>query len=118
MAKAKRTAKAATERPRRDLPAEPVPPVGGAEPVGRRLRALRKAKGLTLARTAPRVGCSIGHLSQIERGLSDPALALLTRLARVLGVPLSWFFSDVADAPPDERDHVVRRGARRRLELR
>ena len=98
--------------------ARPMAAETEAGAVGPQIRALRKAKGRTLADVAQAAGCSIGHLSQIERGLSDPTLALLTRLARALGVPLSWFFSDGADAPAGERDHVVRRGARRRLELR
>jgi transcriptional regulator with XRE-family HTH domain len=85
-----------------------------AEGVGGDLRALRKARGLTLAVLALRVGRSVGWLSQVERGVAEPALADLRRLADALDQPLSLFFG-AAEAPPSERGRIVRAGARRVL---
>jgi len=82
--------------------------------VGPDLRAVRKAQGLTLAALAERVGRSVGWLSQIERGLGEPTIADLRRLADALDRPLSLFFG-AADAPEDERGRIVRAGARRAL---
>jgi transcriptional regulator with XRE-family HTH domain len=60
--------------------------------VGRRLRALRHARGLSLKAVAARTGLSIGFLSQVERGLSSPSLRVLTQIADVLEVGLSNLF--------------------------
>ena len=38
------------------------------------IRALRKARGLTLAEAALKLGRSIGWLSQVERGISIPSI--------------------------------------------
>jgi transcriptional regulator with XRE-family HTH domain len=78
------------------------------------IRALRKARGLTLAEIGGRLSRSIGWLSQVERGLSVPSLGDLRAFAEIFGVPLSLFFAH--DAPNDgERGVVVRAGRRRSL---
>jgi transcriptional regulator with XRE-family HTH domain len=82
--------------------------------VGRDVRAIRKARGLTLATLAARVGRSTGWLSEVERDLAEPAIADLRRLAEALDQPLSLFFGAAAGAE-EERGHVVRAGARRVL---
>ena len=82
--------------------------------LGRDLRALRRAKGLTLSELALKVGRSVGYLSQIERGLSELSIGDLKKLAAALDAPLSWFFVH-EDVPPEERGVVVRAAARRAL---
>ena len=86
------------------------PAIGIAERargVGGDLRALRKARGLTLTELAVRVGRSVGWLSQIERDLTEPTIGDLRRLADALDQPMSLFFG-TPEAPPDERGYVVR----------
>jgi len=78
------------------------------------LRALRKARGLTLARAADRLGRSVGWLSQVERGISVPSLADLRAFAGLFGVPLSLFFGHDAGNEA-ERGVIVRSGRRRAL---
>ncbi|MEM7668531.1 MAG: cupin domain-containing protein [Pseudomonadota bacterium] len=82
--------------------------------VGADLRALRKARRLTLAERALRVGRSVGWLSQIERELREPTIADLRRLANALDQPLSLFFGETT-SPEVERGYVVRNGERRML---
>ena len=78
------------------------------------IRALRKARGLTLSEIALRLGRSVGWVSQVERGLSTPSLSDLRAFAELFGVPLSLFFSH--EAPVEkERGVVVRAGSRRSL---
>lgn len=78
------------------------------------LRALRKARGLTLSEIALKLGRSVGWASQVERGLSTPSIDDLKALAELFGVPLSLFFAH--DAPDEaERGVVVRAGHRRSL---
>ncbi len=85
--------------------------------VGQQIRDLRKAKGLTIADLADRIDRSIGYVSQIERNLSELSIPDLKRIAEALEVQISWFFHSTAAVPPGERDYVVRRGNRRRLNL-
>lgn len=44
----------------------------------------RKRRQMTLRDVAPRIGISISHLSDIERGRTTPGLDIALRLARVL----------------------------------
>lgn len=56
--------------------------------VGPRLRALRKARGATLARLSEETGISLSTLSRLEAGQREPTLKLLLPLAKAYGVPL------------------------------
>ena len=80
--------------------------------LARDIRALRKARGLTLAEIALKLGRSVGWLSQVERGLSAPSLADLRAFAELFGVPVSLFFAH--DAPDDRERGVIVRASRRR----
>ncbi len=85
-----------------------------ASGVGADLRALRRARGLTLSELALKVGRSVGWLSQVERDLAEPAISDLRRLAGALDQPMSLFFGP-SNAPEDERGYVVRWNSRRVL---
>lgn len=61
--------------------------------LGRRIAAIRQAKGLSQMDVMRRGGWSIGHIGKIERGVVDPRLSTLARLAEDLDVELSVFFS-------------------------
>lgn len=80
--------------------------------LGADLRALRKARGLTLSDMAEQLGRSVGWLSQVERDMSEPSINDLRHIAKSLGVSVSMLFSH-APAPADEAGYVVRKGARR-----
>ena len=82
--------------------------------IARDLRALRRARSLTLAQMSESIGRSVGWLSQVERGISMPTLADLSRLADTFGVPMTLFFSREQQAEP-EREVIVRANARRNL---
>ncbi|WP_405504690.1 helix-turn-helix domain-containing protein [Streptomyces purpurascens] len=72
--------------------------------VGPRLRALRRARGITLADLAATTGVSESTLSRLESGLRRPSLELLLPLARTYDVPLD----DLVGAPRtgDPRIHL------------
>ena len=80
--------------------------------IGADLRALRKARGVTLADLATRLDRSVGWLSQVERDLSEPSVDDLRTIAAHLNVPISLLFAH-APAPANESGYVVRKGARR-----
>ncbi|WP_072482259.1 helix-turn-helix domain-containing protein [Amycolatopsis australiensis] len=73
--------------------------------VGPRLRALRRARGLTLAELAVTTGVSESTLSRLESGQRRATLELLLPLARAYRVPLD----DLVGAPPtgDPRIHLT-----------
>ena len=80
--------------------------------LGADIRALRKARGLTLAEIAAQLDRSVGWLSQVERDMSEPSISDLRQIAQCLGVPMSMLFAHSA-APAEEQGYVVRAGARR-----
>lgn len=82
--------------------------------LGRNLRGLRKARGITLKELALKVGRSVGFISQIERGISEPSMTDLRRIAGAFDVPTSWFFL-LEDEDSPEQKFIVRTGARRAL---
>lgn len=92
-----------------DLLSDPGGPALGAD-----LRALRKSRGLRLNELALKIGRSVGFLSQVERGLSDPSLSDLRKLAAALDVPLGFFFGHVP-TDPAEAGTIVRAHQRRQL---
>ena len=83
--------------------------------VGSEIRSLRNARDITLQDLGAATGLSIGYLSQIERGISSPAVDALYAISRALGVTISWFFKSSDEASALERDIVVRARQRRQL---
>jgi transcriptional regulator with XRE-family HTH domain len=81
---------------------------------GRDLRALRKARGLTLADLAARLDRSVGWMSQVERDISVPSQAELKSLASELGVALATL-RQAGPVTADEEGVIVRKGARRAI---
>ena len=80
--------------------------------VGARVRQLRKRLGLTVEQLASRAGVSAGMISQLERGIGNPALESLARLSQALSVPIA----NLMLAADDDERRVVRAGERRVLE--
>ncbi|MEY8803377.1 helix-turn-helix domain-containing protein [Leisingera sp. XS_AS12] len=80
--------------------------------LGADIRALRKARGLTLVQIAARLNRSVGWFSQVERDLSEPSISDLRQIAQALGVPMSMLFAH-SEAPAAEHGYVVRAGSRR-----
>lgn len=70
---------------------------------GRRIRELRKARGLTQRALAERSGVAEKYLSDIERGQVNVSLALIARLADGLGVPAKELFPEPDSRSDDDR---------------
>lgn len=89
--------------------ARPAPAPDRDPAVGRRVRGIREARGLSLRELADRSGVSAPMLSQVERGETSPTLAVAGRIASGLGLSLSQLLR------LDEAQHVsVLRAADRR----
>lgn len=72
---------------------------GAGPAVGERIRRTREERGLSVRELAARSALSVGLISQVERGITDPSLQTLRVIAKVLNTPLFGFF---ADSEPDD----------------
>ncbi|MGJ3561185.1 helix-turn-helix domain-containing protein [Streptomyces sp. INA 01156] len=62
--------------------------------VGARLRACRKAQGLTIEQVAAATGLTRGFISRVERDETSPSVATLVTLCQVLSLPVGSLFED------------------------
>ena len=77
---------------------------------GAKIRQLRLAKGWTLQELARQTQTTAGYLSQLERGLVDPSLSTLRKIAQMLNTPL---FSLVDSQ--DDAARIIRRDKRQKI---
>lgn len=82
--------------------------------IGDDLRALRKARSLTLEQVATEMEKSVGWLSQVERGLSAPSAANIQTFAALYKVPVTMIFA-ASGQPQAEQGRIVRAENRRRI---
>jgi len=61
--------------------------------IGRRIRAIRQKKRLTLDELATRTGFAKSYISQIETLKREPPISTLTKIAYVLGVDVFFLIS-------------------------
>jgi transcriptional regulator with XRE-family HTH domain len=62
----------------------------GRMTLGRRVKRVREARGLTQVALAKRARVTQGFVSKVEAGVQrDPGVAVLQRLAKALGVPVT-----------------------------
>jgi transcriptional regulator with XRE-family HTH domain len=94
---------------------EPAPPPDRPREiefsVGERLRTLREQHHYSMRQLAKLAGVSPSLISEVERGLVEPSISVLKRLASVLDTTLTYFFSE----PRSDDIRVVRADARRTL---
>jgi len=76
--------------------------------VGEVIRRIRKKRNMTLGELSKKVGITAGGLSQIERDIIDPSLAVLQRIAKELNVSLHVLFTE------ESGNFVSRNGERNR----
>jgi transcriptional regulator with XRE-family HTH domain len=60
--------------------------------VGRRLRELRAARGISIRSLATQSGLNVNTLSLIENQRTSPSVSTLQQLAQTLQIPISAFF--------------------------
>ena len=66
--------------------------------IGDRIRSVRAERNLTLRALAADAGVSPALLSQVERGINDPSLDSLRRIAMALQIPLFDLFQEPVDS--------------------
>ena len=66
------------------------------ETLGAAVRDARKRLGLSVQALSEKAGVSFGLVSQLERGLGNPSLQSLQRLAGALGIPVAQLLDEPA----------------------
>lgn len=79
-----------------------------------RLRALRRQHRLSLEQLAQRSGLTKSYLSKVERGISEPSISTVLKLAQAYDVGVARLVGDVEDGQ-DESISVVRHNEREKL---
>lgn len=79
------------------------------ESLGTKLRALRKAQGLSLKQLADRIGSTPSYLSMVENDRLDPSVSRLKKIVDALGKTIVDLFGESEDG-----DIVVRKEKRTR----
>jgi transcriptional regulator with XRE-family HTH domain len=75
------------------------------EEIARKLKAYRLANRMTLKQLANEAGCTDAYLSQLERGLANPSITILKKVASALRMKVVDFFIEPEIA---ENDVVMR----------
>ncbi len=83
--------------------------------IGKQIRELRKARGMTLMDVADKINRSVGYISQVERDKSEVTIASLNQIADALQVDLSFFFDQQQKQHNEESAYIVRSDNRRQL---
>lgn len=75
--------------------------------VGKRIKVVRQQNGLTQDQLAEYVGLSPKYISGIERGVENPTMDILLRVAKILGVePYDLFLFGESE----ESEKALRKG--------
>lgn len=81
--------------------------------IGRRLRALRNERSLTILELAAKAAVSSGMISHIERGSANPSIKMLQRLCGALDVSVWEILDEPKQSLANETPPFVRRRAQR-----
>jgi putative transcriptional regulator len=78
---------------------------------GKKLRSIRKGRGMTQEQFSELLNISIDFLSLIERGINAPSFESIESFSIALGIPVKDFFDFSPESPskahsiPIHRDH-------------
>jgi len=81
--------------------------------IAEKLKTYRSQNQMTLRQLAERAGCTDAYLSQLERGLANPSIMILKKIATAMGLQIVDFFLEPGGGENDvvmkERDRVSMR---------
>ena len=81
--------------------------------IGKRMRAIRHAKRLTLDELANRTGFAKSYISQIETLKREPPISTLTKIAYVLGVDVFFLISGESRQSDEQFIAIVKASERK-----
>lgn len=62
--------------------------------IGLRIRAARKAKGITQSEISQKTGLDQAAVSRLENGTQEGSAAQILNIARVIGIPIAQLYDD------------------------
>jgi transcriptional regulator with XRE-family HTH domain len=71
--------------------------------LGRQIRDLRRARGLTQEKLGERAGLSYKFIGEIERGTGNPTVATLLAISEALGIDVIHLFEPRSNEPGGTR---------------
>ena len=77
--------------------------------LGPRIRLARIAKGFSPRELAGQLGVSPSFVSQLENGKSQPSVATLYSLSRILEISIDGLFAETVSPPESDSERVERR---------
>lgn len=80
--------------------------------VARNIRLIRVAKGLSQEALAHEAGIDRSYMSRLERGLENPTVALLDKLAKALEAQIVALFAPIGASRSPENLKPGRKGRR------
>ena len=72
--------------------------------IGQKLRDMRKGKKYTVEDLGDRMGISVSHVNQIERGSRNMSMELLVRFINILDTDANSILMDISDMKSDSID--------------
>lgn len=93
---------------------EPIPM--SEELIAKNIGILRKKQKMTLQQLADITGLTKGYLSKIERSKKSPPYSTLNRVAKALGVDVSYLINQNAEEVGDPRIAFVKKNQRKIVE--
>jgi transcriptional regulator with XRE-family HTH domain len=75
--------------------------------LGQKIREARRLRSLTLRELADKVGLTPSHISQIERGMTNPSVSSLWSLASALDLRMDYFFPHESPMPSVPGAHAM-----------
>ena len=79
--------------------------------IGEKIRSIRKLKRLTLSDLGEKTDNTAGYLSQVERGLIEPSISSLRKIAAALQTPVYYFLLENS-----EDSFIIRKNNRKVVE--
>ncbi len=79
------------------------------ELIAKNIGILRKKKKITLQQLADLTGLTKGYLSKIERSAKSPPYSTLNKVARALGVDVSYLINEIVEESGDPRIAFVKK---------
>lgn len=77
------------------------------EEVGKKIRAIRKAKGLTQEKLGEKADLNYKYIGEVERGEVNPSVETLSAVANALNISLSQLFAENWQLPLIPLDHQL-----------
>jgi transcriptional regulator with XRE-family HTH domain len=83
--------------------------------MGKLVRSMRQARGLSLRVVAEECDVSVSYMSQLERGMTSPSLRVIGNLSALFDVPIREFFSDASSETGAQTGPVLRAAQRPKI---